>query len=226
MSPFRRSIATGASVLLLCLAACPSSLAAADQWSSEMIELNIPAQPLEKALDAFSYTTGVQLLYDTSIVAGRRSTAVVGKYAPQQALLLLLSGTGLKAHYSAASAVTLTRDDKANVGMLTMQPMRVEAARPLLESNSRFMGYAAQVRDILMRSVQANPVTNVGRYRITLRVWVSAQGKVEQVEQSASSGDANRDAEIVNTLRSVAGVPPPPQGMPQPILLRFEAQTR
>jgi iron complex outermembrane recepter protein len=79
------------SVLLAILIAFPA-LAFADIKN----ELNIPAQDLGSALKALSAAANEQLLFSDTVVASRRSATVEGKYTTDDALAILLRGTGLK----------------------------------------------------------------------------------------------------------------------------------
>lgn len=64
----------------------------AQEWS-----LNIPAQPLDKALQAFAEQVNVQVLYNPSDVQSLRSTALNGRYDLDRSISTLLQGTGV--HY-------------------------------------------------------------------------------------------------------------------------------
>uniref|UniRef100_UPI0019541826 STN domain-containing protein n=2 Tax=Pseudomonadota TaxID=1224 RepID=UPI0019541826 len=74
----------------------------------QRIAFDIPAQPLDAALASYFRATGVQLLYDSALTAGRRSGAVRGNFTPREALRQLLRGTGLIVRYSRANAAILT----------------------------------------------------------------------------------------------------------------------
>ncbi|NBB59865.1 TonB-dependent receptor plug domain-containing protein [Pseudomonas sp. ODNR1LW] len=56
---------------------------------------DIPAGPLDRALPAFAQQSGLQILYPTALVAGRRSAGLSGSYPAEAALGLLLRDTGL-----------------------------------------------------------------------------------------------------------------------------------
>ncbi|MHA7818868.1 MAG: TonB-dependent receptor [Erythrobacter sp.] len=60
-------------------------------------EYDIPAQPLESALNSFAETSSADLLYSSILVAEKRSTGVRGRYTAAEALRRLLNGTGLAA---------------------------------------------------------------------------------------------------------------------------------
>ena len=59
------------------------------------IYVDIPAQPLATALDAYCAAAGVQMFIDADSIAGRRSVAVRGEFSREDALQRLLSGTAL-----------------------------------------------------------------------------------------------------------------------------------
>jgi outer membrane receptor protein involved in Fe transport len=61
------------------------------------VPLDIPAQDLAKALARFQLQTHVQVGFAAKLVRGKTSAPVSGRYAPAEALKLLLTGTGLEA---------------------------------------------------------------------------------------------------------------------------------
>ena len=68
-------------------AAFPACEARTQASSGEQrIAFDIPAQPLDAALASYFRATGVQLLYDSALTAGRRSGAVRGNFTPRGAL--------------------------------------------------------------------------------------------------------------------------------------------
>lgn len=99
--------ATACTAMLL---ASASSLAAEPASAhSTLHELSIPTQPLSEALKALSAAANEQLLFSQQLVAGRQSVAIAGAYTTEQALNLLLAGSGLKADRT-PSGVLLIRD--------------------------------------------------------------------------------------------------------------------
>lgn len=89
-------------VLLLLLAG-----GRAAQAESPLLSLNLPAQDLEHALQAYSRATGMAVLVDRELTRGRRSIAVRGRFTAQEALAILLTGSGLMARYARSDAFTL-----------------------------------------------------------------------------------------------------------------------
>lgn len=80
------------------LALNPLAALARDSGESvQFFELNLPEQPLGTALTALSRETGVQVVADRELLAGRRAAALRGRYSAAQALERLLAGSGLSA---------------------------------------------------------------------------------------------------------------------------------
>ncbi|MGH7823672.1 MAG: TonB-dependent receptor domain-containing protein [Candidatus Binatia bacterium] len=59
------------------------------------VEFNIPAQSLASALTEVESQAKVQILFDESLVKGRKAPALMGRFTPQAALNQLLRDTGL-----------------------------------------------------------------------------------------------------------------------------------
>lgn len=62
--------------------------------NTEPIEFNLPAQSADRALLAFARQAKVEILFSSSELRQKQSTAVIGRYDPEQALVLLLRETG------------------------------------------------------------------------------------------------------------------------------------
>lgn len=95
-APLRRSALALASLLALAVHAqqpTPAPAAAA----APTVVLDLPAAPLDQALNALAQRTGVQVVLASSLAAGRTAPAVRGSFTPQRALEQLLAGTGLAA---------------------------------------------------------------------------------------------------------------------------------
>ncbi len=97
--PIGRLMATTA--MAICLASTlswPSPALAQDATSqaSAARSFNVPAQPLADALNVFGRQSGLQVTLAASVSRGVMSKAVVGSYAPEEALARLLSGTGIE----------------------------------------------------------------------------------------------------------------------------------
>ncbi|WP_323028945.1 STN domain-containing protein [Castellaniella defragrans] len=57
-----------------------------------MIALDLPAQPLDQALNALAARTGLQVIFPTALAEGRRAPALRGNHPAPQALGLAAAG--------------------------------------------------------------------------------------------------------------------------------------
>lgn len=74
--------------LLICTSALPADL-------GHVVQFAIPGQGMRDALLAFSVQADVQVVADSNLVSGKRSSGVDGKLLPERALAILLQGSGL-----------------------------------------------------------------------------------------------------------------------------------
>ncbi|MAL56296.1 MAG: TonB-dependent receptor [Brevundimonas sp.] len=77
------------------------------QSSDDVRRFEIAAGPLERTLPAFGRQSGLQILYPSALVAGRRSAALSGDHAPEAALQLMLRDTGLSYRQSRPTVFVL-----------------------------------------------------------------------------------------------------------------------
>src|SRR3546814_11034176 len=71
-------------------------------WSSDVC-----SSDLDTALAAYGAASGVQLVYDSRLTAGLATNGVSGTYTAQDALSLLLAGTGLTPRFSGPQMATI-----------------------------------------------------------------------------------------------------------------------
>ncbi|WP_395396588.1 TonB-dependent receptor [Novosphingobium sp. BL-8A] len=86
----------------------------------------VPAGTLANALNDFAEQSGVELVYDSGLVAGRASHGLKGSYSPAAALMHLLSGTGLTARQTQPNTYTIERAPQAAAGAVQLDTLRVE----------------------------------------------------------------------------------------------------
>jgi iron complex outermembrane recepter protein len=104
------NIAVVVSGLLRASAMCvPATLIGAQcVWAAEApLTIDIPAQPLARALGAFAEQTGLHLVYFSRVVRNQKSHAVSAGLRPQEALSRLLQGTGLRFEALTAHSVRI-----------------------------------------------------------------------------------------------------------------------
>ncbi|MCX7092076.1 MAG: TonB-dependent siderophore receptor [Methylobacter sp.] len=71
---------------------------------------NIPAQPLDNALTQLADDANLKLLYQADVVNQLKSQPLSGSYTPQQALEIMLQGTGLKFRSTDHGGITIEKD--------------------------------------------------------------------------------------------------------------------
>ena len=104
-----RTLWRGAAGRRCCWAACcwRALAAEAPPEPRPIFAFDIPAQPLQAALEQYSNVTGGSVVYRAALTVGRRSAAVKGIHTPEAALRMLIEGSGLVAEYTATNAVVL-----------------------------------------------------------------------------------------------------------------------
>jgi iron complex outermembrane receptor protein len=118
---FSNRAAVAAMMVMILITAAPAFTAAHDDKPLRLaqktegskgataIDFNIPAQSLTSALNDFAATTGLQVSYNADLAAGLSSPGVVGTHTPEEALTVLLSGTGLGFRFANPGTITLDR---------------------------------------------------------------------------------------------------------------------
>ncbi|WP_233588392.1 secretin and TonB N-terminal domain-containing protein [Herminiimonas sp. KBW02] len=183
------TLVVGMSLLMRDLAAQPDVRHLPARAQSALVAgsmlFDIPAQPLQAALDAYNEQTGYSGLYSASAVQGLFSTQVSGSYTADAALRVLLEGSGLAATFTAADAFVLEAQIKTTQGK---QESHTYPA--LLQSG---------VRDAFCRE----PLLAALDFRIALRFYVDVKGRVTQALLLDSSGNKARDSAILQALKKV-----------------------
>lgn len=211
--------AMGAAVL------APTSARAQDVTAADRVTFDIPAQPLDAALTHYFRRTGVQLLYDSKLTAGARSSAVRGLYSPREALRLLLRGTGLVARYSRASAAIITKaETDAPLVPLGRVVVREQIAAVRLSPFER-KAYYSRLESELKAYLSADRRTQRMSFATRLSLRVSEAGAVSDIQIDHGSGDAKKDRLIAAVLLGRA-VSPPPIGVEQPLLVIVKGHRR
>lgn len=182
-----------------------------------MREFDIPSQPLDSALQIFGEMTGLAVLIDSRLLAGIESSPVLGRYWQGEALQLMLVGTGLAPRYVKDGAFTLVPADLAVEGAGT--PPGAPASVPATTAAATVRAKGARIiQKSLEQALCASSLARPGGYRAGVRFWLDERGQIRQPELFESSGDDQRDAEI---LRRLAGLPLRglPRGLPQPVMM-------
>jgi TonB family protein len=179
------------------------------------IPFNIPAQPLESALDAYGKISSEQVLYETSLTAGLRSTSVQGVFTPEAALSTLLTGTGLVARYTTMDAYTLMR-----------APAPPSPGAPSIDADLvKYGPYLGAVQASILKAICETDGARPGAYQATLQFWIDPSGEITDVEVLTTTGDPDRDADILGALQNVTVGEGPPAGMPQPLTMAISPKS-
>jgi hypothetical protein len=176
-----------------------------DDWQL----FDIPAQPLTSALDAYSAVTGLEVFYDGGLSFGSRSATVKGLFPPTIALQALLAGTGLMARRTDANGFTIrAAPPQAAISGPTADRTPPQAYDP----------YFSTLQKSVSTALCKGPETEPGTEQVLLRLWVGSDGRVLRGEPVSQMRQGVRAAAILRRLQDL-WIGPPPQGMPQPIIM-------
>lgn len=166
---------------------------------------DIQAQPLVAALAEFADQAGMAALVDAEVARDRISSTVKGRLVPQDALRILLAGTGL--------SFRRVNDTAFAVGPNTSEPA------PDRPSEGHRIGaydvYFARIQDQTERSLCNDPRIHIGRG--VVQVWVGPAGAVDAIHVVTRLDDDRRAALSDRIMRT--RVAPPPAGLPQPVTM-------
>jgi TonB family protein len=184
---------------------------------SQPLLLNLPAQDLEHALQAYSRATGMAVLVDRELTRGRRSFGVHGRFTAQEALAMLLTGSGLMARYARSDAFTLQFPEVSQP-----PPARGAAARSAARINN---SYATALQQAIETTLCRSPLTRPGSFRALVQVWVNRDGRIEHSRLVSSTGDEQRDEALVRGLGAARVERPAPSSLRQPLTLLLMPDT-
>jgi hypothetical protein len=194
-----------------------------DKWFGA-IRFNIPAQPLDSALQAYSKLSGVDVLYESRIASQLYSSPVEGMLTRQAALEAMLAGTDVTVQYTRSDAITLSlasyqvdippASPLADADLM-LDTLRVSAVAPPDKSKMRDFSQSAQAD--IEAALRKDTRTNSGNYRASVKLWVDPTRVIRRAELAQSTGDATRDASIADTLRGLMLRKEPPENAPQPV---------
>jgi hypothetical protein len=171
------------------------------------IQFDIPAQPLDVALEAYMRAAGLQVLYKSALASGRLSSDVKGRFTRPQALTKLLGGTNLAARYTIEGAFTV-----------------FPASNALSDASAagQIAGYDIYLGNAQSRVIAAlcrNAATRPGSYRAAVQFSIGQSGLVDDASLLNTTGDQTRDQNIVGALRRLSIGQAPPPSMPQPVTM-------
>lgn len=124
-----------------------------------VMSLDLPAQPLDQALNALAARTGLQVIFPTALAEQRRAPALRGSYSASEALERLLQGSGLEARMSGPNRYTVVRrGEDAGGDARVLQPVVVRGALdPTTEGTQSYAARASNTSTRLNLSVRETP---------------------------------------------------------------------
>src|SRR5690606_23862997 len=156
---------------------------------------DIPSQQLEAALDSYARITGHPAVFPSDLLVGRISAPLHGVYTAETALQILLQGTGLMA---------ARRSSRAG-DTFVLQSIQPLADVPHAASSLSITedGYAGLAQRRIWQALCADARTRPGSYEALLRFSLGNDGLLHEARLLGSSGDAARDAALLQVLQRV-----------------------
>lgn len=121
------ALALSAALLTVPITAPAQDAPAAPSATATRFQIELPAQPLPRALTVLSAVIGVQVLYSGEDAFNKTSRPLKGEYTAEQALQELLAGTGLRHRFVADGSVTLEPAPPMVDGATMLAPVTVQA---------------------------------------------------------------------------------------------------
>lgn len=174
--------------------------------SKSPASFDLPAQPLESAIEMFSVSSGWQVVYDASLAMDRRSAAVKGRMPAATALNQLLAGTGLTIDFMTAEAAML-------VPIAATRHIRVQDHA--VGATSYFGGVQAGLK----RAICASEQTRLQAQRLAIGLWIGGSAAVTRVELLGTTGDTAIDRSFRDLVQRLSFDQAPPAGFKQPIVV-------
>jgi len=203
---------TGVRPLMGCMAALALSLVCHQVRASAEILFDMPAQSLKVALEKFDASTNLSVFFSSELAAGKMSSAVHGFFMPQQALKMLLEGTGLTIQSVADDAFVLI----PVVG-------KAQAAHPVAASVSRY--FDGLVQEGIRKALCAREDLALGTYRLAMLVKLDQGGQVQEARLLDTTGNRQRDAAIVSEVQKLQ-VSQPPLAPEKPFVILIKPRAK
>ncbi|MBR1221657.1 secretin and TonB N-terminal domain-containing protein [Bradyrhizobium sp. U87765 SZCCT0131] len=166
----------------------------------------ISIQALDRAIQAYVRASGVQVLFESELTAGRWSGEVNGDFTPERALTSLLSGTGLVAR-------------RTDVDAFVIMPPAQGAPAPSVSTARPDDRFLTALQAGILRALCRDEQTRPGRYKVAIELWIGSSGEVQRSALVGSTGSDEQDAAMVAALRRISIGLPPPAGSAQPFIL-------
>jgi len=174
-------------------------------------DFNVPAQSATTGIPEFARQARIQILVSEPLVRGKRIAAVTGSHSVEEALAILLRGTGLVATSKDGATYTVAASPPSSTSRSSTAPASVLAATQPASENSPST-IVPESKSRIPEEPKLEEIVVTGRYEF-LSVDTSGATNlplpVEKVPQSISlvSGDFIKAADL-NTLGEIAEYTP------------------
>jgi len=172
--------------LILSVAALNTDNPARAQAPADAIDFDIPAQPVSAALSDFARQARVQFLLVTEGLQTVEANAVTGSYPIQEALDLLLAGTGLVGIYTPGSGITIDRI--ADTDTEEIPPADVVDDDPAGEDLQALIEEVLVTGSRIRGARNASPIVSIAREDIDLAGLATVEHVVEKLPQNFGGG--------------------------------------
>ncbi|MBN3790717.1 secretin and TonB N terminus short domain protein [Burkholderia sp. Ac-20353] len=204
---------------------CAHAQAAGEQAVST-IRFELPAQPLQDAINAYGQLADMAVLVDSGVLAGRTSSAVSGAFRPRDALQRLLAGTGLRARFPGPDEAIIEVSPAASVRDVPASPLVFASDVAGLEAGGAdAVAYAGMLQSRLTDALCQSPATRPGAYRLLMQLNIGPTGAIVAARLLGTTGDGRRDAAIEHAVRALELDSGPPAALRQPTTVLLRLQT-
>lgn len=118
--------------------------------SATRISYDIAAQPLSSALNEFARQTGVRVLYRYDELASRSAPPLRGSYTREEALRLLLDGSGLRAELDGSGAIRLEANARPQQQSAASGASETEPVSPQTERQAERRSDEAPAEEVIV----------------------------------------------------------------------------
>jgi hypothetical protein len=207
----------------------PDAFASEPPPFGQQIQFNIPAEPLDVALTAYSAQSGVDLLYVQGLTGDRMSAPVVGRFTEAVALQMLLQGSGLTSRFPGHKAAIIYVIGRTPPPLPHSVTPSVQLDMAQVHASVRIGGpdhkaldtYARDAASEIGRVLSADPDCRGEGFHIILAVSLDETGRIDGVHLIRGSGTAKQDDRIRGILAGRSLSKPPPPGLNQAIQFDF-----
>lgn len=93
------------------------------------------------------------------------------------------------------------------------------------DARRRYAWYTALIQDRIEERIRKDERLKAYDFRVVVKLWLDARGRVERYELATGTGDTQTDALVRTALQDLARISEaPPLDMPQPVKLRITSR--